>query len=110
MISPYSLDCKQFDVHLMSRPQFVDENVILGWTWVGQPRLLFTARFPFKVFGCNMTVIEFTRLTSLAASDIETEVQSVPTKAIELFDIVVNVVTCLFLFPDSTYHQANQTI
>ena len=87
VVSPHSLDSKQFDVHLMTRPEFVDKNVILSGAWVGQPRGLVSARIPLKVFCCHMAVFVFSRLTSFAAANIQTKFQRAPIKQIQLYVI-----------------------
>ena len=65
----------------MARSEFVDKNIILSRTRVGEPLGLVTTWLPREMFCGHVTVDILTRLTALATPDIDTELQCVPVSA-----------------------------
>ena len=71
------LDCKHFNVHLVTRSEFVDQNIVFSWTWTGEPRALTPTWLPDQVSCGHVTVLVFSSLPSLLTANIETELESV---------------------------------
>ena len=74
------LDCKHLDIHLMARPQLVDQNVLSCRARVGgaNPLLLLTSGYPLEVLGQHMTVVVLhTGVSAAGALDCQGELQGV---------------------------------
>ena len=72
MVPPDALDGEHLDVHLVSRSEFVDEDVLLRGSRVGQPRGLVTTWLPHQVLARgHVAVVVLSRLTTLTTLNLQ---------------------------------------